>query len=108
MEIAAQRRGCIAGLPPVCYDAGMKTLTVRLPEALASVIAAESQMRRVSKSDVVRERLQRASGTDESGSPDPVADIRDLIGSVKGLARDLSGRKKHHLKAARYGQNRAR
>jgi hypothetical protein len=35
----------------------MKTLTVRLPDALVFEIERESQFRRVSKSDVVRERL---------------------------------------------------
>jgi Arc/MetJ-type ribon-helix-helix transcriptional regulator len=35
----------------------MKTLTVRLPEDLIAQIEAESGRRRLSKSDVVRERL---------------------------------------------------
>jgi hypothetical protein len=35
----------------------MKTLTVRLPDALAKRIEQESLTRRVSKSDIVRERL---------------------------------------------------
>lgn len=86
----------------------MRTLTVRLPEVLAAEIVAESQLRRVSKSDVVRERLQRAPRTGTARGPDPVADIRDLIGSVKGLPRDLSSRKKHYLKAQHYGEKRAR
>ena len=36
----------------------MKTLTVRLPENVFAEIEAESSARKVSKSDVVRERLQ--------------------------------------------------
>ena len=40
----------------------MKTLTVRLPEALVAEIEAESRGRKVSKSDVVRERLSRPAG----------------------------------------------
>ncbi len=35
----------------------MKTLTVRLPDVLARRIEQESAARRVSKSDIVRERL---------------------------------------------------
>ena len=35
----------------------MKTLTVRLPEALAAEIEFELRRRKLSKSDVVRERL---------------------------------------------------
>ena len=39
----------------------MKTLTVRLPEPLAAAIEAESRGRKISKSDVVRERLELAA-----------------------------------------------
>jgi Arc/MetJ-type ribon-helix-helix transcriptional regulator len=35
----------------------MKTLTVRLPETVVAEIEAESRRRKLSKSDVVRERL---------------------------------------------------
>jgi hypothetical protein len=35
----------------------MKTLTIRLPDVLVKRIEQESQARRVSKSDIVRERL---------------------------------------------------
>ena len=37
----------------------MKTLTIRLPDSLASEIERESLLRHVSKSDVVRERLDQ-------------------------------------------------
>ena len=37
----------------------MKTLTIRLPEVLARRIEHESLARRVSKSDIVRERLDQ-------------------------------------------------
>ena len=37
----------------------MKTLTIRLPDVLAERIEQESLTRRVSKSDVVRERLDQ-------------------------------------------------
>src|SRR5262245_45836000 len=39
----------------------MKMLTVRLPETLVADIEEESRTRRISRSDVVRERLQHAS-----------------------------------------------
>lgn len=85
----------------------MKTLTVRLPEALAAAIEAEAQRRRLSKSDIVRERLERASAVAEPGAP--AYDIADLIGSVKGgLPADLSARKKHYLRATGYGRKRPR
>lgn len=83
----------------------MKTVTVRLPEALVADIEAESRARRRSKSDVVRERLSRYAGP-SSGPASPA--IADLIGSVDGLPADLSGQKKANLKSTGYGRKRAR
>jgi Arc/MetJ-type ribon-helix-helix transcriptional regulator len=85
----------------------MKTLTVRLPEALVAEIEAESRARRISKSDVVRERLSAANGT-QSSQAATLDDIADLIGSVDGLPEDLSARKKHYLKVMGYGRKRHR
>src|ERR1700682_2420506 len=62
--VALVRRGRDAGVEAVGphtpvseYAAVMKTMTIRLPDALASEIEAESRQRKLSKSDVVRERL---------------------------------------------------
>ena len=85
----------------------MRTLTVRLPEPLVAEIDAESRERKVSKSDVVRERLQRASGASWGAGAPPLA-IADLIGSVDGLPADLSARKKRYLRASGYGRKRPR
>lgn len=82
----------------------MKTITVRLPEPLAADIEMESRLRRISKSDVVRERLQHAKPSKGA----KVQAIADLIGSVDGLPDDLSARKKWHLNATGYGKKRAR
>lgn len=71
----------------------MKTITVRLPEPLVAEIEAESRGRKCSKSDVVRERLQRAGRT-RPGQATPLSAIGDLIGSVPDLPPDLSARKK--------------
>ena len=85
----------------------MKTITVRLPEILVADIEAESRLRRVSKSDVVRERLQVAGRADRRRLA-ALDSIADLVGSVDGLPPDLSARKKSYLKATGYGQKRAR
>ena len=85
----------------------MKTLTVRLPEALVAQIEAESRRRRLTKSDVVRERLSRAAGK-RPRRPASFEAIADLIGSVDGLPADLGARKKHYLKATGYGRKRHR
>jgi Arc/MetJ-type ribon-helix-helix transcriptional regulator len=85
----------------------MKTITVRLPEPLAAEIASESRSRGISKSDVVRERLERAGQT-VPRLPASLDAIADLIGSVDGLPADLSARKKWHLKTTGYGKKRPR
>jgi len=87
---------CIAQMTHTYYTGVMKTLTVRLPESLVAQIDAESKRRNVTRSDVVRERLGRYG---QGSTEDPLADIRHLIGSVHGLPRDLSSRKKEYLRA---------
>jgi Arc/MetJ-type ribon-helix-helix transcriptional regulator len=58
----------------------MKTLTVRLPEPLVAEIEKESRRRKCSKSDIVRERLQRLARPARRRST-PLDAIVDLIGS---------------------------
>lgn len=84
----------------------MKTLTLRLPDDLAAQIEAESRERKVSKSDVVRERLIMTRS--RRRGPRSIDLISDLIGSVDGLPADLSARKKKYLRATGYGQKRSR
>jgi hypothetical protein len=67
----------------------------------------ESRGRHCSKSDVIRQRLQR-TGPPSRHQAAPQDDIADLIGPVDGLPADLSARKKRYLKATRYGQKPAR
>jgi len=84
----------------------MRTLTVRLPELLLADIEAESRRRKISKSDVVRERLEAASRwRRRAPSLDAIA---DLIGSVDGLPADLSSRRKAYLRARLRGPKRFR
>ena len=84
----------------------MKTLTVRLPDALAARIEAESRARKVTKSDLVREWLSAPASTANRHPPSLQA-IAHLIGSVKGLPADLSANKKKYLQAG-YGRKRPR
>jgi hypothetical protein len=85
----------------------MKTLTVRLPDALIAQIEVESRRRKLSKSDIVRERLSTdvASSRCRSTTLDAIA---DLIGSVDGLPTDLGANKKKYLQATGYGRKRPR
>ena len=84
----------------------MKTLTVRLPETLVAQIEAESRERKLSKSDVVRERLTAASARrPHAAALDAIA---DLVGSLDDLPADLSTRTKTYLKTTGYGHKRPR
>lgn len=80
----------------------MKTLTVRLPDSLVAQIEAESRTRKLSKSDIVRERLTAPSVV-TSRLPPSFEAIAHLVGSVDGLPADLSSNKKKYLKAG-YGR----
>lgn len=55
----------------------MKTLTIRLPDVLVTEIEHESRSRRVSKSDVVRERLHQPRRMAASGGG-----MSELIGDI--------------------------
>jgi len=84
----------------------MKTLTVRLPQPLIADIEAESRGRKISKSDVVRERLQRAPR--QRSRTASLTAIVDLIGSVDGLPADLTTRKREYLHTTGYGRKHRR
>lgn len=100
------RGGVLHGWQPRITIAVMKSLTVRLPEALMEEINAESRERRRSKSDVVRERLSLVAKP--RSRPALLSAVADLIGSVDGLPADLSGRTKAYLRTTGYGRKRAR
>jgi Arc/MetJ-type ribon-helix-helix transcriptional regulator len=83
-----------------------KTLTVRLPDSLVAQIDAEAERRDVSRSDIVRERLEVYSR--EPDRPASLDAIDDLIGSVDALPADLSANTKAYLKKTGYGGARRR
>lgn len=65
----------------------MKTLTVKLPECLAASLERAAKQAHVSKSEIVREILDRHL----SGSPQSAVDLAgDLAGSVDSGIGDLS------------------
>ena len=85
----------------------MKSLTVRLPDGLVAQIEGESRRRKLSKSDIVRERLTGATASSRLGAT-ALDGIADLIGSVDGLPSDLGANKKKYLRATGYGRKRPR
>jgi hypothetical protein len=80
-------------------------MTVRLPESLVLEIDAESKRRGLSRSDVVRERLESGGYRSDVSTFDS---ITDLVGAVDGLPEDLSARRKAYLKTTGYGRKRSR
>jgi Ribbon-helix-helix protein, copG family. len=81
----------------------MKSITVRLPDAMAAEIESESHAGGISKSDVVRRRLEGAVPRRPAALFDLAA---GLIGSVDEahVPSDLSSRKKSYLKSRGYGK----
>ncbi|MGA2116620.1 MAG: CopG family transcriptional regulator [Bryobacteraceae bacterium] len=74
----------------------MRTISVKLPEDLLAQLGREAKARRVTKSQLVRESLEK--GLYEQ-SPDGAVSCydlaRDLAGSVKGLPKDLAHNPKY-------------
>ncbi len=78
----------------------MKTLTVKLPDPLFAEIASAARSRKVPKSEIVRERLERSGG----GKTSLWSRMEDIIIQTDPLPRDLSSNKKH---LSSYGKNRS-
>lgn len=83
----------------------MKSITVRLPDSIVDDIEAEARKRKVSKTDIVRERLSR--NMDNANVSQSLEAIADLLGSIDDLPADLSSRTKEYLRAG-YGRKRDR
>ncbi len=73
------------------YSLIVRTISLRLPDDLLAQLDHEAKARRVSKSGVVRESLERAlRKPSESGVVSCYDLSRDLAGSVKGLPEELA------------------
>ncbi len=73
------------------YAIVMQTISMRLPDDLLEELGREAKARRVTKSSVVRESLEKALRTRSPASPVSCYDLaRDLAGMVKGLPKDLA------------------
>jgi predicted transcriptional regulator len=81
----------------------MKTLSLKVPDALDTRLTAVARRRATSKSAVVRDALERLATGDEA-HPSALDLARDLAGCVAG-PRDLSSNPKH-LRG--YGRDAAR
>jgi len=69
----------------------MRTISLKVPEELLEGLAREARARRVTKSSLVRESLEKALRDRPGGGEGSCYDLaRDLAGSVKGLPKDLA------------------
>ena len=78
------------------YPRRMSTISLKLPDSLLAQLEQESRARRVSKSQLVRESLEKSFAPREPKDGPSCFDLaRDLAGSLKGLPRDLATNPKH-------------
>ena len=83
----------------------MKTLTIKVPDPLFAEIASAAKLRKVSKSEIIRERLAAKGGKVSNSKPSLWSRMEDLVISDESLPEDLSS-KKSHLQG--YGKKRSR
>jgi predicted DNA-binding protein len=78
------------------YAKTMQTISLKLPDDLLAQLATEAKARRVTKSSLVRESLEKALSQKSADGEVSCYDLaRDLAGSVKGLPRDLADNPKY-------------
>jgi hypothetical protein len=74
----------------VYYSMIMLPISLKLPDHLLAQLESEAKARRVTKSSLIRESLEKALGTQSrAGTPSCYVLARDLAGSLKGLPADL-------------------
>ena len=83
----------------------MKTLTIKVPESVFAEIANAAKIRKVSKSEIVRERLVGGLPGQTQATASLWSRMEDLVLQEDQLPADLSSNKKH---MASYGKKRSR
>lgn len=89
------------GLPGIAlrdgayYLGAMNTISLKLPEELLREVEREATARRVTKSQVIRESLEKALRKPAAGAASCYELARDLAGSIKGLPEDLAENPKY-------------
>jgi predicted DNA-binding protein len=81
----------IARLNGSYYAIIMRTISLKLPDDLLVQLDTQAKARRVTKSLLVRESLEKALREDSPAGVVSCYDLaRDLAGTVKGLPEDLA------------------
>lgn len=74
----------------------MTTISLKLPERLLRKLETESQNRKTSKSEIIRECLEQGlAGPSLRGEPSCFDLAQDLAGQLKGLPPDLATNPRH-------------
>jgi predicted transcriptional regulator len=74
----------------------MQTICLRLPDDLLAELESEAKARRVTKSSLVRESLEKALRKQSSSASASCFDLAsDLAGTLKGLPKDLAHNPKY-------------
>jgi len=74
----------------------MQTISLKLPDDLLAQLESEAKARRVTKSWLVRESLEKALRKPSGAAARSCYDLaRDLAGTVKGLPEDLAENPKY-------------
>jgi len=86
-----QQRSGIARQHGAYYSVVMRTISLKLPDELLENLDNEARKRRVTKSWLVRESLEKALHKQPQAGAVSCYDMaRDLAGTVKGLPKDLA------------------
>jgi hypothetical protein len=81
---------------PRVLPCSMRTISLKLPDALLVELESEAKARRITKSALVRESLERALRQQRSEGAVSCYDLaRDLAGTVRGLPKDLAENPKY-------------
>ena len=74
----------------------MRTISLKLPDDLLTHLDSEARKRRMTKSSLVRESLEKALHPSLTAGGVSCYDLaRDLAGAVKGLPKDLADNPKY-------------
>lgn len=74
----------------------MRTISLKLPDDLLAQLDSEAKARRVTKSWLVRDSLEKALRKQSRAGAISCYDLsRDLAGTVKGLPKDLATNPKY-------------
>jgi predicted DNA-binding protein len=78
------------------YPVIMRTISLKLPDELVAKLSRKAKARRVTKSWLVRESLEKAlHELPQAGAVSCYDLARDLAGAIKGLPKDLADNPKY-------------